>query len=50
MKHYKTGNICSNNTCPEDLEIPAGKAVASESLEEKKRLSIAMSSYYLLYR
>lgn len=50
MKNYEMDNICLSNACPEDLEIPEGKAVALEKLEEKERLSIAMASYYLMYR
>ncbi|SMC80342.1 hypothetical protein [Sporomusa malonica] len=50
MKHNKNDNICGGNACPDDLEIPNGKSVASQELEEKELLSSAMSSYYLLYR
>ncbi|MDF2570986.1 MAG: hypothetical protein K0R55_2590 [Sporomusa sp.] len=50
MKQNEDVKICDVNACPGDLEIPDGKAVALAELEEKERLGIAMSSYYLLYR
>ena len=38
------------DTCPHTLDIPHDKEAALNALEEKERLSIAMSSYYMLYR
>ena len=46
---HKIG-ICEMDTCPHTLDIPHDKEAALNALEEKERLSIAMSSYYMLYR
>lgn len=44
QEENKTGACLDCSDCLENPEI------ALNNLEEKKRLSIAMSSYYILYR
>ncbi|WP_371368235.1 hypothetical protein SRRS_18900 [Sporomusa rhizae] len=49
-QHRESKGVYQDYAYPDLLDIPAGKAVALEELDENERLSIAMSSYYLLYR
>lgn len=50
MKQNEHNSSCGGDACQDQAEISNGKSAALEELEEKERLSIAMSSYYLLYR
>lgn len=49
-RQRETKGVFKHQAYPDSLDIPEGKAVALDELEENERLSIAMSSYYLLYR
>lgn len=49
-QQHENTDIYKEHDYPRRLDIPAGKVVALDELDENERLSIALSSYYLMYR